>query len=152
GSPLKYSFSETKQKKGITIVNLDEKGEVEIDFHEFKPRRDFRIITGELKELIKNDVSSLDNKEDYIKVVLKDKGEILDPMSKLRSVYPNVMELTREDRIKINSTGTVAVNVREKSKLSLFDNFYEDIIGEKCSEEETQVMVKIIEKAEKGGL
>ena len=152
GSPLKYSFSETKQKKGITIVNLDEKGEVEIDFHEFKPRRDFRIITGELKELIKNDVSSLDNKEDYIKVVLKDKGEILDPMSKLRSVYPNVMELTREDRIKITSTGTVAVNVREKSKLGLFDNFYEDIIGEKCSEEETQVMVKIIEKAEKGGL
>jgi exonuclease SbcD len=152
GSPLKYSFSETKQKKGITIVNLDEKGEVEIDFHEFRPRRDFRIITGELKELIKNDVSSLDNKEDYIKVVLKDKGEILDPMSKLRSVYPNVMELTREDRIKITSTGTVAVNVREKSKLSLFDNFYEDIIGEKCSEEETQVMVKIIEKAEKGGL
>lgn len=151
GSPLKYSFSETKQKKGITIVNLDEKGEVEIDFHEFKPRRDFRIITGELKELIKHDVSSLDNKEDYIKVVLKDKGEILDPMSKLRSVYPNVMELTREDRIKITSTGTVAVNVREKSKLSLFDNFYEDIIGEKCSEEETQVMVKIIERAEKGG-
>ncbi|MGK0465069.1 exonuclease SbcCD subunit D [Clostridium sp.] len=152
GSPLKYSFSETKQKKGITIVNLDDKGEVEIDFHEFKPRRDFRIITGELKELIKNDVSSLDNKEDYIKVVLKDKGEILDPMSKLRSVYPNVMELTREDRIKITSTGTVAINVREKSKLGLFDNFYEDIIGEKCSEEETEVMVKIIEKAEKGGL
>jgi exonuclease SbcD len=152
GSPLKYSFSETKQKKGITIVNLDEKGEVEIDFHEFKPRRDFRIITGELKELIKNDVSSLDNKEDYIKVVLKDTGEILDPMSKIRSVYPNVMELVREDRIKMANTGIVAVNVREKSKLSLFDNFYEDIIGEKCSEDETQVMVKIIEKAEKGGL
>lgn len=151
GSPLKYSFSETKQKKGITIVNLDEKGEVEIDFHEFKPRRDFRIITGELKELIKHDVSILDNKEDYIKVVLKDRGEILDPMSKLRSVYPNVMELVREDRIKVANSGTVAVNVREKSRLSLFDSFYEDIIGEKCSEEETEVMVKIIEKSEKGG-
>jgi exonuclease SbcD len=152
GSPLKYSFSETKQKKGITIVNLDEKGEVEIDFHEFKPRRDFRIITGELKELIKHDVSILDNKEDYIKVILKDTGEILDPMSKLRSVYPNVMELSREDRIKGANTGIVAVNVREKSKLSIFDSFYEDIIGEKCSEDETEVMVKIIEKAEKGGL
>ena len=151
GSPLKYSFSETKQKKGITIVNLDGKGEVEIDFHEFKPRRDFRIITGELKELIKHDVSILDNKEDYIKVILKDTGEILDPMSKLRSVYPNVMELVREDRIKVANTGTVAVNVREQSRLGLFDNFYEDIIGEKCSEEETEVIVKIIEKSEKGG-
>ncbi len=152
GSILKYSFSEVKQKKGITIVNLDEKGGVEIDFHEFKPRRDFRIITGELKELIKHDVSSLANKEDYIKVVLKDKGELLDPMSKLRSVYPNVMELVREDRLKVASTRNVAVNVREKSKLSLFDSFYEEIQGEKCSEEETQVMVKIIEKAQKGGV
>ena len=67
GSLLKYSFSETKQRKGITIVNLNQNGEVEIDFREFKPRRDFRIITGELKELIKHDVSSLDNKEGLYK-------------------------------------------------------------------------------------
>jgi len=152
GSLLKYSFSEVKQKKGITIVNLNEEGEVDIDFHEFKPRRDFRIITGELKELIKHDVSNLDNKEDYIKVVLKDKGELLDPISKLRSVYPNVMELVREDRIKTTNTRMVAINVREKSKISLFDSFYEDITGEKCSAQETHVMEKIIEKAQKGVL
>lgn len=151
GSPLKYSFSETKQKKGITIVKLNNKGEVEIDFHEFTPRRDFRIITGELKELIKNDVSSLDNKEDYIKVVLTDKGEILDPMAKLRSVYPNVMELVRGDRLKVVNKGNVATNVKEKSNLSLFYNFYEDITGEKCSLSDTEVIKKIIEKAEKGG-
>jgi len=152
GSPLKYSFSETKQKKGITIVHLNEKGEVEVDFHEFKPRRDFRIITGELKELIKHDVSSLDNNEDYIKVVLKDKGELLDPMSKLRSIYPNVMELVREDRRKNTNMRTVAIDVRKKSKLSLFESFYDHIIGEKCSKEETEVMEKIIEETQKGGL
>ena len=151
GSLLKYSFSETKQKKGITIVNLDDKGEVEIDFYEFKPRRDFRIITGELKELIKNDVSNIENKEDYIKVVLTDKGELLDPMAKLRSVYPNVMELVREERIRLTpNSGTVAINVREKSKLSLFESFYEDMTTEKCSEHEIEVMTKIIGKAEKG--
>lgn len=153
GSLLKYSFSEVKQKKGITIVNLKPDGEVEIDFHTFKPRRDFRIITGELKELIKQDVSSLDNKEDYVKVVLKDKGELLDPMSKLRSVYPNVMELVREDRIKnIGSSRAVANNVKEKSRLSLFESFFEDITGERCTEEDVEVMKKIIEKAEKGGV
>lgn len=151
GSLLKYSFSETKQKKGITIVDLNQKGEVEIDFHEFKPRRDFRIIKGELKELIKNDVSSLDNKEDYIKAVLTDKGELLDPMAKLRSVYPNAMELVREDRMKTTNTRSVAINVKEKSKISLFDSFYEDITGEKCAEEDIEVIGKIIEKAEKGG-
>jgi len=149
GSLLKYSFSETKQKKGVTIVNLNAKGEVEIAFHEFKPRRDFRIITGEIKDLMDERVSGLENTEDYIKVILTDKGELLDPMAKLRSVYPNVMELVREDRIKTTNTKTVAINVREKSKLSLFDNFYEDIMGEKCSKEDIEVIKKVIEKAEK---
>ncbi|MBC8062555.1 MAG: exonuclease SbcCD subunit D C-terminal domain-containing protein, partial [Clostridiaceae bacterium] len=138
-------------KKGITIVDLNHEGEVEIDFHEFKPRRDFRIITGELKDLMREDVSTLENKEDYIKAILTDTGELLDPMAKLRSVYPNVMELVRQDRLKTNNTRTVAINVKEKSSLSLFDNFYEDITGEECSEEDTEVIIKIIEKIEKGG-
>lgn len=149
GSLLKYSFSETKQKKGITIVNLDKNGEVDIQFHEFKPKRDFRIITGELKDLMNNEVSSLENIEDYIKVILTDKGELLDPMAKLRSVYPNVMELVRQDRLNINNTRTSAVNVREKSKLNLFDDFYYEITGENCSKEDNEIIKKIIEKAEK---
>lgn len=152
GSLLKYSFSEVKQKKGITIVNLNNEGEVEVQTHLFKPKRDLRIIKGELKELLKEEVSNLYNKEDYIKVILTDKGELLDPMAKLRSVYPNVMELVREERIiNTSSSRTVANNVREKSRLSLFENFYEDITGEKCTEEDVEVMKKIIEKAEKGG-
>ena len=93
----------------------------------------------------------VENKEDYIKVILTDKGELLDPMAKLRSVYPNVMELVREERIRLTpNSGTVAINVREKSKLSLFESFYEDMTTEKCSEHEIEVMTKIIGKAEKG--
>lgn len=152
GSPLKYSFSETKQKKGITIVNINENGEVDIDFHGFKPRRDFRIITGELKDLIAFATTSTENNEDYIKVVLTDKGELLDPMAKLRSVYPYVMELVREERVRpISNTRAVATNIKEKSKLNLFQNFYEDITGEQCSEEYMEVMTKVIEKADRGG-
>jgi exonuclease SbcD len=152
GSPLKYSFSETKQKKGITIVNINENGEVDIDFHGFKPRRDFRVITGELKDLIAFATTSTENNEDYIKVVLTDKGELLDPMAKLRSVYPYVMELVREERVRpISNTRAVATNIKEKSKLNLFQNFYEDITGEQCSEEYMEVMTKVIEKADRGG-
>ena len=153
GSLLKYSFSETKQKKGITIINLDEKGGVDIEFRAFKPRRDFRVITGNIKDLMNSELHSLDNKEDYIKVVLKDKGEILDPMSKLRSVYPNVMELIREERIKNTTDSRLAANnVKEKSRLNLFQDFYEDITGEKCQGEHIEVMKRIIEKAEKGSV
>ena len=151
GSLLKYSFSEIKQKKGITIVNIDSNGEIEIELFEFKPRKDFRIITGELQQLLKENVVALENKEDYIKAILKDTGELLDPMAKLRSVYPNVMELVREDRLKASSNNkVVASNINEKSKFDLFQNFYEDIIGEECSLEEIEVIKKVITKAQKG--
>ena len=152
GSLLKYSFSEIKQKKGITIVDIDKNGNVNIDLFQFKPRRDFRIITGELEELLKEDVASLENNEDYIKAVLKDKGELLDPMAKLRSVYPNVMELVREDRLKSSSNNKVlASNINNKSKFDLFQDFYTDITGEECTLDEIEVIKKVISKAEKRG-
>lgn len=151
GSLLKYSFSETKQKKGITIVDVDQKGEVDVSFHEFKPRRDFRIITGELKDLMQFNANSSENREDYIKVILTDKGELLDPMAKLRTVYPNVMELVREERVRAAGNKSSAVNVRGRDRLSLFQSFYEDMTGEKCSQQELELIEKIIEKAEMGG-
>ncbi|MPN56837.1 hypothetical protein SDC9_204530 [bioreactor metagenome] len=99
------------------------------------------------------EVVNLGNKEDYIKVILKDKGELLDPMAKLRSIYPNVMELVREERIKASTNLKVAAtNIKEKSKLSLFESFYEDITEEKCCLESIEVMKRIIEKAEKAGV
>lgn len=151
GSLMKYSFSEVKQKKGITIVDIDEKGEVNIDFYPLKPRRDFRVIEGELSDIIKAfDKDALDN-EDYIKVTLKDKGEVLDPMAKLRALYPNVMELIREEKTLRSNNKNVALNIKEKSKLTLFENFYEDILGDKSSEEELSIMKSIIQAAEKVG-
>lgn len=151
GSLMKYSFSEVNQKKGITIVDIDENGDVDIEIYNLKPRRDFRVKTGTLEEIIKGVDNSSENYEDYIKVILKDKGELLDPMAKLRSIYPNVMELTREERVSRNSSRNVATNIKEKSKITLFKNFYEDIMDEGCSEEEINVIEKIIEASEKGG-
>ena len=72
-------------------------------------------------------------------------------MAKLRSIYPNVMELTREERTSRNSSRNVATNIKEKSKITLFKNFYEDIMDEVCSEDEMNIIEQIIESAEKGG-
>lgn len=151
GSLMKYSFSEVNQRKGITIVEINEAGDVDIEIYDLKPRRDFRVKTGILEEIIKNFDNTSENCEDYIKVILQDKGELLDPMAKLRSIYPNVMELIREERVSRNSSRNVATNIKEKSKITLFQNFYEDIMDEACSEDELNIIGKIIESAEKGG-
>ena len=149
GSLMKYSFSEVKQKKCVTIVDIDAKGDITIDFVDLKPRRDFRIKKGTLEVLLKDYRN--ENCEDYIKVILEDKGEILDPMAKLRAVYPNIMELQREEKLLKRSYNEVmAEEVKKKSKVDLFKSFFSDIVGEEAEEDEIEIMENIITKAERG--
>lgn len=150
GSLMKYSFSEIKQKKGITVVEIDELGEVTTKVILLKQKKDFREVRGTLEEILKNPDLDKENKEDYIRVILEDKGEILDPMSKLRSIYPNIMELTKVEFINRNNIDNKAIaNVKEKSKLVLFEDFYKDITGEPCSEEEGRILMDIINDLER---
>lgn len=150
GSLMKYSFSEIKQRKGITIVDLDEKGEVSVEIYELKPKRDFRVKKGTLEEILSGYNKEEENNEDYLKVILTDKGELLDPMAKLRAIYPNVMELSREERVVREGSKRIASNIKEKSNLVLFENFYKDIMDEVCTDEELDIMKRIMESAEKG--
>ena len=46
GSPLKYSFSEAKQQKSVTLVELAEKGQVQVRTVPLVPRHDLREIRG----------------------------------------------------------------------------------------------------------
>lgn len=144
---MKYSFSEVNQKKGINIINLDSEGNVDVSFYKLKPKRDFRIIEGYLEDIINDSTKDDLSKEDYIKVILRDKGEILDPMSKLRTVYPNVMELVREERLNKQGSERKIADIREKSTLTLFKDFYKDIVGEECTSEELEIITNIMDKA-----
>lgn len=150
GSLLKYSFSEKDHKKGVSIVTIDEKGEVKVEHRQLNPRRDMRIIKGPLKELISKEVYEADNREDYIYAILTDEEELIDPISKLRAVYPNIMGLHREDkREREESRTSAAAGYKNKTKLQLFDEFYKAIAGKELTEEKLNIVKEIIQAVEK---
>ncbi|HEX2926622.1 MAG TPA: exonuclease SbcCD subunit D [Ruminiclostridium sp.] len=153
GSLLKYSFSEVNQKKGVTVVELDEKG-VAVPRHiDLIPKRDMRIIKGPVNELISPEIYKSANSDDYIYAVLTDKGELIDPISKLRAVYPNIMGLSRESGSQREESKTSASQgYKSKTKLELFKEFYDSIQGEALSEEAETVMRKIIGEVEREGM
>ncbi|MDD7796032.1 exonuclease SbcCD subunit D [Clostridium sp. 'White wine YQ'] len=141
GSLLKYSFSEVNQRKGVTVVEIDDKGEVKVDFKQIKPLRDMRIIKGPIKELISPEVYEIGDKEDYIQAILTDQGEVYDPISKLRAVYPNIMALAKENSINEDSSITSAKEgYKDKDKLELFNEFFESIEGRKLTAEQRSYM------------
>lgn len=126
GTPLKYSFSEAEQEKSVTVVELREKGNVEIRKVPLSPLRDMRKLRGSYMEVTKREFYQDMNVEDYLQVTLTDEEDVLDGMQKLRTIYPNLMRLEYDNkRTRENRAVEGAVNVEEKSEMELFEEFYE---------------------------
>ena len=88
GSLLKYSVSEWKQKKSISIINLDDDGNIEVELKQLPVLRDLRLIRGPLEELLKRENHYGTNLEDYVFVELTDEGEIFRCHIKDKSCFP----------------------------------------------------------------
>ena len=146
GSLLKYSFSEQHQKKGVTLVELADTG-VSTKHLPLKPLRDMRVLEGELETIIQQ--GKVDpNADDYLLVRLTDKHAILDPIAKLREVYPNVLQLEKPGMLGIQEQ---PVN-REKLKrgeLDMFRDFFQQVQGQELSGEQEQALTETIAELHK---
>ncbi len=148
GSPLKYSFSEWRHKKSVTIAELKEKNQVELEFVPLTPLRDLRQIKGNLADLLDPAVYTQGNSEDYLRVILTDEEQLYDPMGQLRRIYPNVMRLDFENRFtkQADASATAPEGIDLQSPLKMFASFYEMANGVEMTEEETAIMEKLMEE------
>lgn len=145
GSLMKYSFSEAEHKKVINIVEMDGKGEVKLEKVSLLPRRDVRVIEGELSDIIAC-AKSDNGKNDYLMVSLKDKQAILDAMGKLREVYPNVLHI---ERPMLNIDGKLAGNQADHRKIDdaqLFASFFSQVTSEDLSEDEKNAYKTVVQE------
>lgn len=126
GSPLKYSFSECGHEKSVTLVTLREKGQVEIQTLPLTPRRDLREIRGTYEEVTAKSFYQGTNREDYLHVILTDEEDVPEAMGKLRTIYPNLMKLSYDNRRTQGvAEVTGAERPEEKTPLELFQDFYQ---------------------------
>ena len=144
GSPLKYSFSEVNHKKGMVFIELFEKGRYEIKRIEVPALNDVRIIKGPLQELLEQ--GRLNRSHDYIKAIITDEDTVYDPIAKLRSVYPNVLNIELQNsRTQVNERLKRADTIIEKSHLERFNDLYFMQNNEYCSDEALAILQNIIE-------
>ena len=139
GTPLKYSFSEVKQEKSVTVVELKEKGNVAIETVPLVPLHDMREIKGSYLEVTARSFYEGSDTQDYIKATLTDEEDIPDGMQKLRVIYPNLMRLEYDNsRTRQSREIGAAQNVEKKSGLELFEEFYELQNNAKMSEKQAE--------------
>lgn len=148
GSLLKYSFSEVNHKKGVTIIEVNDKDDMIIRNQEIEPIRDMRVIRGHLDDLIEAARESEEGRDDYIQAILTDEGELVDPIGKLRAVYPNIMLLRKEEKnVTLNSLTAASAGYKNKSEIELFKEYYERLGDGEFSKEKEDVMISVIEEA-----
>lgn len=135
GSLLKYSFDEAAHQKGISVIDLDARGDVSIEQVSLTPRREVRRISGLLSDILQAPQTG-GNKEDYLLVTLEDREPILDVMGKLRQVYPNILHV---EKPYLSPTGDLRkpdLDYRRQSEAQIFGAFFHQVTGETMSAEQ----------------
>ena len=131
GSPLPASVSEENQQKSILMIDMKEKGNMDITPIPLHPLRNVRKIRGKVKDILKEAC------EDYVSLVISaDEEELgMDSQDWIRDAFPYLLEIKKEIGSRFSDTGEKRT-VRESDPYSLCLSF----LGE--TDEEMKTLLK----------
>lgn len=142
GSPLKYSLNEADNDKFVTIVNLGEKGKVDIEMKPLYPFRDLRHIKGRMEQLLTKENISATN--DFIYVTLTDEDVIDNAMGIFQQYYPNTVRIEYDNsHTKELQQFDISQAVENKTFGEMIADFYRLIYNDDISSEELEVMNEV---------
>ncbi|EMX0310140.1 TPA: exonuclease SbcCD subunit D [Vibrio parahaemolyticus] len=144
GSLMKYSFGEQNQKKGFTLVEIGKDGFIGAEHIELTAPHEMRTVEGELEQILEWGKTDPKN-EDYLLVRLMDKHAILNPMEKLRTVYPNVLHLEKPGML-IGVEQEMAQAKLARSEIDMFKDFFAEAQDSELSNEQEQAISDIIKQ------
>ena len=154
GTPLKYSFSEVRSNKSVTVVEMSEKGNVNVHEIPLVPKRDMVELKGSYNELtLKSFYDGTTYRDDYTHITLTDDEDIPDAIGKLRVIYKNIMRIDYDNkRTRYDMSITNSESVEVKSPVELFGEFYEKQNNQPMSDVQRNYINELIEKIQERAL
>lgn len=148
GSPLKYSFSEARQHKSVTVVTLGEKGNVQVRTAALTPLRELREIRGSYDELTaRSFYEHTTYRSDYLHLILTDEQDVFDAMSRLRTIYPYLMTLDYDNaRTRAAGGMSVPAETERRTPLELFEALYQRQNHQPMSEVQRAYIAQLMEQ------
>ena len=144
GSLLKYSFNEADHQKSVTLVELGTSGAATIEEVRLPVLHDVQQLRGRLEELLAagSEAAAI---EAYIEVILTDTEPTLNPLDRLRPVFPNILSVRREESfISTSGPSGAASGLAARSVQELFSEFFKDVRGEEPTEAQTKELAAAI--------
>ncbi len=147
GSPLKYSFSEAKHQKSVTVIELEEKGGINLRTVPLVPRHDMREIRGRYMEVTAKSFYEQMKTDDYLRITLTDEEDVPNAVGKLRVIYPNLMKLDYDNSRTRNTFHLEdAADVEHLSPIELFAELYEKQNNVPMNQEQTNFVQSLMEQ------
>ena len=148
GSPLKYSFSEARQHKSVTVVTLGEKGDVQVRTVALTPLRELREIRGSYDELTaRSFYEHTTYRSDYLHLILTDEQDVFDAISRLRTIYPYLMTLDYDNaRTRAAGGMSVPAETERRTPLELFEALYRRQNHQPMSEVQRAYIAQLMEQ------
>lgn len=148
GSPLKYSFSEARQHKSVTVVTLGEKGDVQVRTAALTPLRELREIRGSYDELTaRSFYEHTTYRSDYLHLILTDEQDVFDAMSRLRTIYPYLMTLDYDNaRTRAAGGMSVPAETERRTPPELFEALYTRQNHQPMSEVQRAYIAQLMEQ------
>lgn len=148
GSPLKYSFSEEKQNKSITLAELKEKGEVTYDLLPLEARRDLRTVRGSFEEVTSPEFTARLKGDDYYRVILTDENDVPNALSRLRRRFYENLMILEYDNARTSSDVRIEVEEGEEEKepIEVLGDLYQMQNGREMSPLQKETAQKLIRR------
>lgn len=136
GTFMKYSFSEARDNKSITIFDTLTK---DIEIKPLELLHDLKVYNDYYKNIIeypKND--------DYVQIILKDKNIVENVFYKLKSIFKNLVNVKYE---QLSESNTNLIHYKDdinKDLMTQFELFYDYKMNESMDKEQKELLLEII--------
>jgi exonuclease SbcD len=129
GTPLAYSFSEESHEKSVTLVDLASDGTVVLATEPTPVPRRLATISGPLDHLLSSpDLASVEDA--WVRARLTDAVRPENPMERLRTRFPNTIQLLFEGPADLAGPIGAIVDPRTADPLQVVEGFIEHVSGE----------------------
>lgn len=147
GALLKYKTSEiNKADKSVVIIDMKEKGNIELKLDSIKPLHPFIEKLGAFEDLM----NPMNKTDAYVSVKLTDKDRINEAYRSLKDIYPNMVAFDYVNIVE-NSVLNKKINASVDNPLEFIKEYYKERKGEDMSDTDLAIVTDILNKLQKGG-
>jgi exonuclease SbcD len=144
GSPLRYSFSEADHTKGVTIVEVDSDGSVQLRYVDVEQPRAMARLQGMLADLLADDGAHSAHRDDWVQITVTDPSRPGDMVARLRAVFPHCLAIRHEPDGRSLEFGGKGVNTTAMTPREVMADFIEEMGGVAATDEEMEALEPLL--------